>query len=204
METTSNQINLVQAVTVVSVVNGLALILFSIFKWQADILVILASPFIVAILLTIMFVWSFIHLIRVQTLRSATAVFVNVGVLLILLFAPLTSVWVSYNFSKYSLERSSVVAQVEAGTLVPDTTMGIRLNGKLRAVSDGGEVLADQRLGAVFFFTFKGFSDNYAGFVYIKDESALDSLLRLKGHPIFYDVIDYSKMAPHWYFITNT
>jgi hypothetical protein len=58
----------------------------------------------------------------------------------------------------------------------------------------------------VFFYTFRGLTDNSAGFVYVPDEKIMTKFKvgQFSSSTIFYEPIEITKIADHWYFIANT
>lgn len=58
----------------------------------------------------------------------------------------------------------------------------------------------------VFFYTFRGITDNSAGFVYVPDEKIMTKFKvgQFGASTIFYNPIEITKIADHWYFIANS
>lgn len=89
-------------------------------------------------------------------------------------FVPFTRLWLDVNFNLNKAKREQVVANVKSGALTPN----IKHNAKLIAlpkgagVSMGGDEIVVEGPSSnpyVFFYTFRGFLDNYSGFLWVPD-----------------------------------
>jgi hypothetical protein len=88
-------------------------------------------------------------------------------------FVDFTHVWLRTNFTLGRPAREEVVRLINAGELRPNVAHNaslIRLPWRYRELSlGGGEVMVEG--DKVFFFTFRGILDNFAGFVYRPQDS---------------------------------
>lgn len=94
-------------------------------------------------------------------------------------FVDFTELWLTANFQYRRAEREEVVRQIESGELQPSAFRPAfsvaALPGPLAATSLGGGEVMVQRDGAtlrIFFYTFRGVLDRFAGFVYSSDGTA--------------------------------
>jgi hypothetical protein len=98
---------------------------------------------------------------------------------LVACFVPFTKLWIEANYFWYKVARERIVEQVRNGTLRPNVSHNrslIALPSGAPYVSMGGNEIEVQeaRDGQkyVFFFTYRGILDNYAGFLFVPDGGA--------------------------------
>lgn len=91
----------------------------------------------------------------------------------IIVFVPFTRLWLKYNFAHYKEKREKTVEMVIAGELRPNVEYNsslIELPPSFPPVSLGGnQIVIEINDGKpyVFFYTYRGILDNYAGFLYL-------------------------------------
>jgi hypothetical protein len=120
------------------------------------------------------FLWSAVAIFKRG--RQAWASFaICAGTLLIWIVVPFTELWIGGNYWYYRDARGAVVERVLAGTLRPNVDYNsslIRLPPGSPHVSMGGnEIVVEEHNGKklVFFYTFRGILDNYAGFLFVPE-----------------------------------
>ena len=94
-------------------------------------------------------------------------------VVLCALFVDFTRLWLQTHFFLGRAAREAVVRQIARGELRPNVVRNpglVRLPQRYRWVSlGGGEVMVEGE--KVFFFTFRGILDNFAGFVHTPNDT---------------------------------
>jgi len=108
------------------------------------------------------------------------------------------------NFRLNYASRMQVVAMVEQQSLAPQTTRDeivVPLPRRYRYLSrGGGDIIVNRSpaLTIVFFYTFRGVTDNFSGFMYRSDASS----------PQQYDLggkyVQIEKLRDHWYWVAAT
>lgn len=140
------------------------------------------TPFILGPLFFV--AWSFFAGLLVAGLVTAISKFrlagpvalspllIQVIVILLIIFAPLSDLWIRANFRSLKSQRENIVRKVYNGDLQPNVSHDpkqIALGDKYPSLSMGGnEILIETRKGKkyVLFFTDRGFLDSgYSGFV---------------------------------------
>ena len=93
----------------------------------------------------------------------------HVGIGMVVLMFPFSSVVMSWNYNWHLEERQAVVQLVETGKLGQNDGL-VKLPEPYRDLSSGGEVLVQRESGAtkVLFYTFHGL-DSFGGFLYKSD-----------------------------------
>lgn len=160
---------------------SITIILLSAFKWS---IVDAITPFLYLPLAGVLWLYF-----AVVTIVSITAIFHfrKIGVvslapvgtqilaILIVVLVPFTNLWLKADFAFYKIKREEVVKKVYSGELMPNQNYNsslIALGEKYPSLSKGGnEIVVEEHDGKkyVFFFTFRGILDNYAGFIYVPD-----------------------------------
>ena len=113
-----------------------------------------------------------------------------------------TGLWLAANFRWHREARDTVVEQVQRGELKEvdgGARMMIELPDDLDQVSvGGGQVLVSRDSAApkIFFYTFRGVLDNFAGFVYSVDGSAPEN--GEFGGQFFVN----RQVEDHWYYVS--
>ena len=113
-------------------------------------------------------------------------------------FVDFTRLWLRANFVLGHATREKIVRQVAAGELRPNVEHNsrlIRLPVLYRELSvGGGEIVVEAE--KVFFYTFRGILDNFAGFIYCPDDSP-----PVNG-AFAGEFFIIQKMAPRWYYVS--
>lgn len=158
---------------------GAGVILWTVFEWSlvdrvpANFYMELAG--IVWMLFFLFAIVSFVALYELPDAGPIALVPLTLQVLavLVVFYAPLNALWVKGDFLVYRDQRDAVVAKVQGGELVPNVPGRrgvIALDPSWPRLSAGGnEIIVDQRDGGqfIFFFTFRGPRNHYAGFLYV-------------------------------------
>jgi hypothetical protein len=158
---------------------GLVLVAVHAFQWTIvdRITVFLYSPLIIAVWWVVVGAGfaSLTCLTKVRTIgvRALAPTAVIVLSVLIVTFAPFTSLWLDFDYWLYMEERLEIVERVAGGELEPNVEHNAKLIGlgdSYPLVSTGGnEIVVEEHEGKkyVLFFTFRGVLDNYSGFLYV-------------------------------------
>lgn len=117
------------------------------------------------------------------------------------LFFPFTKVTLEMDFWTNLKARNTVVALIENGTMQPEAENPnlIKLPWYCKHLSKGGGEVKIVNYGEqefYLFYTFRGFVDNYSGFIYLPDEQVVDAA---KGY-----FIQVLKMHDGWYYCAST
>lgn len=195
----------------VSVVTSLFILLFTAFQWP---LVDFLTPFLLLpiegvlwLFYLVVAIWSAAHLTwNVQRWRVASLPLLVCIVLFgIVTLVPITQLWVRYNFAMNKLAREDIVRQVFDGTLQPNVAHNfslIALAADVSYVSMGGnEIVVEKHdeITYVFFFTFRGILNSYAGFIYVPNS----------GNPALFDDLNEAnrtELVPfdeHWFYASH-
>jgi hypothetical protein len=193
--------------TVLSNIFGIILIATTFWQWD---LVDYVTPFLVGPLLLCLLgglltpiIASVIHLIvnlKQRLSRAFQPLLVNLITLLLILFVPLTEIWLDLEFRLNWSGYNEVVQMVIEGTLEPDDIGLVRLPAEYRHLSKGGgDIIVDSSDGtlSVFFFTFRGILDNYSGFMYRSNDTPPT------GEYTIGDWRQVIRKRPHWYFCVS-
>ncbi|MFC4230804.1 hypothetical protein ACFOW1_02805 [Parasediminibacterium paludis] len=126
-------------------------------------------------------------------------------------FFPFNWLTLEVDFRLKLSEREKIVKMITDKTIPYDLDKSSRVEipteyENLSAGSANVVVESIDNTTCVFFYTFRGLTDNSAGFVYIPDEKIMSKFKvgQFGASTIFYDPIEITKIADHWYFIANT
>lgn len=115
---------------------------------------------------------------------------IQIVTVFMIFFVPFTRLWLTCNFLYYKSDRKKIVEKVIAGELKPNVEYNgslIELDSSFPLVSLGGnQIIVETNDGKpyVFFYTYRGILDNYAGFLYLPEG----------GDPsYFYDLYEESR-----------
>ena len=116
------------------------------------------------------------------------------------LFFPFTMVTLDLDFLMNFKARNTVVALIEKGALQPEAEIPhlIKLPWYCKHLSKGGGEVKIIKYGEqelYLFYTFRGFVDNYSGFIYLPDEQVVDAA---KNY-----FIQVQKMHDGWYYCAS-
>ena len=124
---------------------------------------------------------------------------VSVLTVLAILFFPFTRLWLYTNFYIHKAERNAVVKAVNNGELTPNVDHSsslIKLPDSYSNLSFGGNeinVLESRGTTFVFFYTYRGLLDNYAGFLHVENG----------GNPSDYSFsTELISLSEDWYYIS--
>ena len=101
---------------------------------------------------------------------------INIATLLIIAFVPFTEMSVNADFHLKLLSREDIVQQVKVGALKNNVAYNNTLihlpAGYPYVSSSGNDILVEGENGSlsVFFFTFRGVLDNFAGIIYKEND----------------------------------
>lgn len=117
------------------------------------------------------------------------------------LFFPFTKMTLELDFWTNFKARNTVVALIENGALQPEAENPhlIKLPWYCKHLSKGGGEVRIVNYGEqefYLFYTFRGFVDNYSGFIYLPDEQVVDAA---KDY-----FIQVQKMYGGWYYCAST
>lgn len=116
-------------------------------------------------------------------------------------FIDFEQLWLIANFKFRYKEREEVVKRIADGEFRPNVSFDasvITLPGQLSGVSLGGGQVLVQHDGdklKIFFFTYRGILDNFAGFIYSSDNSAP------KSGDFSGDFYLTNKIQDKWYYV---
>lgn len=169
------------------------------------------TPFLMPILYLVVlacfgavFMWSMVSAIRKRP-RSVASLAVCTGTLLIWTFVPFSDLWVRANYWYYRDARDVVVARVLAGSLRPNVEHNSSLitlpPGTPQVSMSGNQIVVEEHDGRklVFFYTFRGILDNYAGFLFVPKDANPLSYSDL-GEPCCTQFVKYSD---RWFWVSH-
>ena len=114
------------------------------------------------------------------------------------LYIDFTELWLDVNFAVGRSVRERIVRQVAAGDLRPNVDYNrslIHLPARYHELSlGGGDIMIEG--SKVFFFTYRGILDNFAGFIYCPDD--VPPVSGAFGGEFFIE----KKMADRWYYVS--
>jgi hypothetical protein len=159
----------------VSIFTGAILLLVRIFQLAfVNMLTVFLEPALELVLRgasLLVLIWSLAHFIRrAKTLgifRSATPLLINLVVMSIIWLVPISELTTELNFRWNYNRRMQVVSEVLGGKFGSSDL--IHLPDSYPALSDGDDVMVSRRANGqtvIFFFTFRGILNSFAGFVY--------------------------------------
>ena len=151
--------------------------------------------------------WAVVHFIRKRNAWrvSSVPILVCAITLVVVLCVPFTQLWLKYKFLSQQGARDQVVQQILRGTLQPNVAHNrslVSMGPNAPYVSLGGnEVIVEHHDGRtyVFFFTFRGILDNYAGFLYVPDGGDPAAFSDL-SETLSTEVV---KMADNWFYASH-
>jgi hypothetical protein len=156
-----------------------AVILTAAFQWS---IIDVVTPFLFLplqgaawLLLLAGFFWAVIVQARSRFRGRATSypLLICAAGTVLALSLPWTTIWLAANERVYRTDRERIVRQVQDGSLRPNVDYNgalIALGSSSPNVSKGGnEIVVQERGGQryVFFYTYRGVLDNYAGFLFV-------------------------------------
>ncbi|WP_428770155.1 hypothetical protein V1L52_12660 [Treponema sp. HNW] len=157
--------------------------------------------FLGSFVLSVVYAWDY----RKRHRFCFVPLIIQIVTVFIIFFIPFTRLWLKWNFLHYKEEREKIVEKVIAGELKPNVEYNgslIELDSSFPLVSLGGnQIVVETNDGKpyVFFYTYRGILDNYAGFLYLPEG----------GDPsLFYDLYEESrteieKMEPGIYWVSH-
>ncbi|MGP3610995.1 hypothetical protein [Anoxybacteroides rupiense] len=151
----------------------------------------------VFVLFAIITVRAIIHLVKNRDWKPFAIQFMT---LLLWIFFPFTQVVLDVDFKVNKAEREEVVRMVENGELKPNLLNDqsfIRLPKKNKHLSKGGEIMIEKNNDdyTIFFFTFRGISDNFSGFVYSPNDQ------RPSKHDFSGDFKEIKRLDKNWFWV---
>lgn len=186
------------------------IILFEFFKWSFGALFtpFFYLPFYAVIRLCFLMgaLFSITCLFKYKKIgiNALSPLLVLIFAFMIIKFVPFTNLWLKAEFLIYKSKREDIVKKVYAGELVANVgynTNLIALKNHWPLISKGGnEIITEEhnRQKYVLFFTYRGFLDNYSGFLYVpkKGDPKLFSDLGEPGTQII-------KWHKNWYYVSH-
>ena len=165
-----------------SLLIGSGLILVNLFSWSlVDLLTVFIEPvlkFLIWGLFLLVFFLSFISIffnLKRYKIKAFLPFLINIVTFLTVFYVPFTNIWLDLDFQTNLAEREQVILLVESGELKPNVSYNgslIALPEEYQNISKGGGDILVERKGnkkMILFFTFRGISDNFSGFVYSPD-----------------------------------
>jgi hypothetical protein len=163
--------------------------------------------------LLILLLISVIYWIRQRSnaSRPFTPFVLCIFAIIFIFFFPFSRLTLEVDFRVKRNEREKIVKMITDKTIPCDLSKSSIVTipseyANLSAGSSNVLVEAIDNTTCVFFYTFRGLTDNSSGFVYVPDEKVMSKIKigRRGSSVIFYDPIEITKIADHWYFIANT
>jgi hypothetical protein len=192
-------------------ISSLILLLATIFYWElVDLLTVFLAP-LLALTVWAGFLISSAYALttllwgrtRHYALRFAPLL-IHLIAFLIIRYVPFHTMMLDLNFSMNYERRMQIVHQIENREIATDLADGERVVAlplAYRHLSRGGGDVIIERSAIrtiVFFYTFRGVTDNFSGFMYRSDGSA----------PQQYDLggnyVNIKKLRDHWYWVAAT
>ncbi len=189
-------------------ISSMLLLLATIFYWElVDLLTVFLAP-LLALTLWAGFLVSSAYTLTTLLWGRARHSILRVAPLLIHLIAflairyvPFHTMMLDLNFSMNYEARMQIVHQIENREIAADLTDGeqvVALPLAYRHLSrGGGDVIIDRSATRmiVFFYTFRGVTDNFSGFMYRSDGSAPQQ------YDLGGDYVNITKLRDHWYWV---
>lgn len=128
-----------------------------------------------------------------------------------MVFFPFTRLTLEVDFRLKQRNREKLVKMITLKNIKYDLKQSsfVEIPSEYKNLSAGSsnvkvEIIDNKT--CVFFYTFRGLTDNSAGFVYVPDEKIISKFKigKFGASTIFYDPIEITKITDHWYFVTNT
>jgi hypothetical protein len=126
---------------------------------------------------------------------------VHLAAILVFFTVPIAEWKSKLDFESNFERRMKVVTLVEEGKLTATGEFGlIKLPDEYRRLSHRGEIMVVQQEGrtAVFFFTIRGFLDNYSGFLYQSDGGPPDE------NAVGADIVRAMALREGWHWVACT
>ncbi|MBU3128653.1 hypothetical protein [Clostridium tagluense] len=169
-----------------SIVSSFLLITINIVRWHLiEIITVFLEP-LVELSIGLVFLASLIsgvvycvRTIRNEKFAALMPITISIVTILIVCFVPFTDIMLARDFNSNLKDREKVVSIIKTGKLVPNISHNeslIALPKEYAHLSKGGGELVVKMEGdtlKVFFYTFRGVLDNFSGFAYISDDTAL-------------------------------
>ena len=192
-----------------SVIGSVAIILLNIFRWSlVDVLTPFLEPFVEIIvggfflILLIRSIVTAISRFKKEGKKALVPLIINAATLLIVFFVPFTRLTIALDFRMNLSAREQVVGMIQNKNLVPNVSYNKELLALPKQYQNlskgGGEVLVEPTEGSsnIFFFTFRGVTDNFSGFVYRSDDK------QPSNGDFGCDYVNLIKMREYWYWMS--
>lgn len=180
-----------------------ALLLFiAFFQWTlVDWVTPILMPFIWLVVFVIFFATMVMSLVIRIISKTWKPFIIHIAALLFYFLFPFNQVVINMDFSKHLEEREEVIQLIESGKIKPNVAHNealIQLPDEYKYLSKGGGDITVQEENRVFFFTFRGVLNNFAGFIYSPENQ--------KPTNDFFNVdyIKIKKMRENWYWVSST
>jgi hypothetical protein len=158
-------------------------------------------------------VFSIIYLVRQRNKAYRPFIPFSFSLLTIafILFFPFTEFTLQVDFRLKKNDRERVIKMITNKEINYDLNKSAFVTiptGYSNLSAGSANVLVEiiDNKTCIFFYTFRGLTDNSAGFVYVPDDKIISNFKigQNSSSTIFYDPIEITKIADHWYFIANT
>ena len=163
--------------------------------------------------LLILFIISIIYWVwqRNRAHRPFIPFIFSISTIIFILYFPFNRLTLEVDFRLKLSEREKVIKMI-IDKAIPydlDKSSLVTIPIEYENLSAGSPNIIVENIDnstCVFFYTFRGLTDNSAGFVYVPDEKIMTKFKvgQFSSSTIFYDPIEITKIADHWYFIANT
>ncbi|PET56084.1 hypothetical protein CN514_16200 [Bacillus sp. AFS001701] len=184
-----------------SIFSSIFVIIFEFTQWHfVDILTEFLMPFLWLIVFgffVFVTVRSFIGFYKNKDWKPVLVQFITI---LLLIFVPFNQIVINADFEKHKSEREMIVKMVSNGSLNPNVSYNetlIHLPKKYALLSKGGGdivIKGDKKDFKILFFTYRGISDSFSGFVYSPKNKP--SVSDFDG-----DFKQVKKLDANWYFV---
>jgi hypothetical protein len=148
---------------------------------------------------------------RKQVQRPFVPFIFSITTIIFILYFPFNWLTLEIDFRLKLSEREKVVKMISNKTIKYDLEKSshIIIPNEYENLSAGAANVVVENINnttCVFFYSFRGLTDNSASFVYVPDETIMNKFKvgKANASAIFYDPIEITKIADHWYFIANT
>jgi|GEM_PF-806373 len=131
--------------------------------------------------------------------KRAIPLMINVIVWLFTLVIPFQSIILDWDFRYHQSEREAIVTMLLDGTLNTSDRV-VSLPEQYKKLSKGGGeiiVIEDDKEMQVLFFTYRGVTDNYSGFIYTMNGAKPEER-------DFGQFLEMKKLDKHWYWVSAT
>ena len=152
--------------------------------------------------------WSLLHFTRhVKIRRSWIPAIICAITLSVVTLVPFTNLWLRINFASNKAERERVVHEVSESTLTPNRVFPngvgmISLPNQTPNISAGGNEIETAKHDGktyVFFYTYRGILNNYAGFLYVPTGGDPSALSDVDEDPRAMS----ERYDDHWFFVSH-